>query len=72
LVDNVLAQNGIPANSGKSGYNFIYGNPAPGTYTINANPVTANSSGVRGFFANETLVIRVANPAPATVASNPL
>jgi hypothetical protein len=49
LVDNVLAQNGIPAGSGKSGYNFIYANPAPGTYTVNANPVTANSSGVRGF-----------------------
>jgi type IV pilus assembly protein PilA len=72
LVDNVLAQNGIPAGSGKSGYNFTYANPAPGTYTINADPVTPNSSGVRGFFADQTLVIRVANPAPATVASNPL
>jgi len=72
LIDNVLAQNGIPANSGKSGYLFTYANPAPGTYTINADPITPNSSGVRGFFANETLVIRVANPAPATVASNPL
>jgi type IV pilus assembly protein PilA len=72
LVDNVLAQNGIPAGSGKSGYNFIYANPAPGTYTVNANPVTANSSGVRGFYADQTLVIRVANPAPATNASNPL
>jgi len=72
LIDNVLAQNGIPANSGKSGYTFTYANPAPGTYTINANPVTPNSSGVRGFFADETLVIRVANPQPATVASNPL
>jgi len=72
LLDNVLAQNGIPAGSGKSGYNFTYAHPAAGTYTVNANPVTANSSGVRGFFANETLVIRVANPAPATIASNPL
>jgi type IV pilus assembly protein PilA len=72
LVDNVLAQNGIPAGSGKSGYSFIYTNPAPGTYTVNANPITANSSGVRGFFADQTLVIRVANPAPATNASNPL
>jgi hypothetical protein len=72
LVDNVLAQNGIPAGSGKSGYSFIYANPAPGTYTVNANPITANSSGVRGFYADQTLVIRVANPAPATNASNPL
>ena len=72
LIDNNLATDGTPAGSGKSGYKFIYATPNPGTYTIQASPVTPNSSGVRGFFSDQTLVIRAANPAPATVASQPL
>ena len=62
----------------KQGYIFTY---TPGTvdtrgaindYTITANPQIAGKTGSRGFFADETGVIRVATPAPATVASNPL
>jgi len=74
LIDNVLASNGIPAGTGKSGYKFNYTAPtaAAPVYGINADPVNANSTGVRGFYSDQTLVIRVANPAPASGASNPL
>jgi len=68
LIDNVLAT--AVAAPGKSGYMFIYATAAG--YSINANPVQPGSSGVRGFYADQTLVIRAANPAPATVASAPL
>ena len=71
LIDNVLANNGIPANSGKSGYKFAY-TVAAGVYTIDAQPLQLNSTGVRGFFSDQTLVIRGNNPSPATVASNPI
>jgi type IV pilus assembly protein PilA len=73
LIDNTLAT--AIAAPGKSGYKFAYVSPGPagaGTYTINANPVTPGSTGVRGFFTDQTLVLRANNPAPATVASTPL
>jgi type IV pilus assembly protein PilA len=68
LIDNVLAT--ATANPGKSGYHFTY--TVGNGYTIKADPDQPGSSGVRGFFADQTLVIRAANPAPASVASNPL
>jgi type IV pilus assembly protein PilA len=73
LIDNNLAT--AIAAPGKSGYKFAYVSPGPagaGTYTINANPVTPGSTGVRGFFTDQTLILRANNPAPATVASTPL
>jgi type IV pilus assembly protein PilA len=68
LIDNVLAT--ATAAPGKSGYFFTYA--AAAGYTISAQPVQPGSSGVRGFFSDQTLVIRAANPSPATVASPPL
>jgi type IV pilus assembly protein PilA len=73
LIDNNLATAvGAP---GKSGYKFTYVSPGPagaGTYTINADPVTPGSTGVRGFFSDQTLVIRVNPTGTATAASNPI
>lgn len=64
LIDSVLAHNGNPANSGKSGYNVQSG---AGTtkagvvigYAIQASPMTLNQTGVRGFCTEEDGVIRV-------------
>ncbi len=53
----------------KQGYTFTYTFQTANTYTLAAAPVTANVTGVRGFFVDQTGVIRVANPAPATAAS---
>jgi prepilin-type N-terminal cleavage/methylation domain-containing protein len=54
----------------KSGYQFtLQGGPAG--YTINANPVTYNSTGRRCFFSDQTQVYRENwGPEPATPASN--
>ncbi len=41
----------------KSGYQFIL-QPSPTGYTINANPMTFNSTGRRTFFSDQSLVIR--------------
>jgi len=68
LIDNVLAT--ATASPGKSGYHFTYA--TANGYTIKADPDIPGSSGVRGFFSDQTLVIRAQNPAPATVASAPL
>jgi type IV pilus assembly protein PilA len=73
LVDNNLASASVAP--GKSGYLFLYVSPAPGagTYTVTANAVTQGSTGVRGFFSDQTLVIRAKNPGPtATVADLPI
>jgi prepilin-type N-terminal cleavage/methylation domain-containing protein len=71
LIDNNLAT--AIAAPGKSGYLFLYATPAAGTYTITANAVTQGSTGVRGFFTDQTLVMRAKNPGPtATVADLPL
>ena len=68
LIDNVLAN--AAAAPGKSGYLFIYATAGSG-YTINANAVQQGSSGVRGFFADQTLVIRANNPGPGAAATDP-
>ena len=72
LVDAVLANNGNPANSGKSGYNFATGaGTQAGTvyvgYTIVATPITVNQTGIRAFCAEEDAVVRVD---PAGACSN--
>jgi type IV pilus assembly protein PilA len=57
----------------KSGYYLTYASPAAGSYTINADPATVNSTGVRGFYSDQTVVIRFVNPGPgATATSAPL
>jgi type IV pilus assembly protein PilA len=67
------------ATGNKSGYAFVViapGTTANGTinttFDVNADPITANVTGFRHFFSNESLVIRVNAAAPATNASNPL
>jgi len=72
LIDSVLANNGNPAGSGKSGYNFtVTGGAAAGgvlvQYTVLATPLTINQTGIRGFCSNEDAVVRVD---PAGKASN--
>ena len=72
LIDAVLANNGNPANSGKSGYNFTTGaGTQAGTvyvgYTVLATPITPNQTGIRGFCAEEDAVVRVD---PAGACSN--
>lgn len=72
LIDSVLANNGNPAGSGKSGYSFTSGTGtvAGGVnvgYTILGKPMTVNQTGIRAFCAEEDAVIRVD---PAGACSN--
>jgi type IV pilus assembly protein PilA len=71
LIDDTLAA------GTKSGYNFVYGGLSGSvpevTYTITANAVQLNQSGVRSFFSDQTGVIRARNPGPgATVTDLPI
>jgi type IV pilus assembly protein PilA len=64
LIDSVLANNGSPQNSGKSGYLFTTGagTKAGGVnvgYTVLAVPAKVNQTGIRGFCAEEDAVVRV-------------
>jgi type IV pilus assembly protein PilA len=69
LVDSVLAA------GTKSGYSFTWtagtGTPSNG-YSVNANAVAQNTSGTRGFYTDQSGVIRYAPANGATSASNPL
>jgi type IV pilus assembly protein PilA len=73
IVDPILGA----ANPIKAGYNFVY-MPAAGdqgvnvSYDLNANPVTLGVTGNRGFYSDESGLIRYAIGAAATVASSPL
>ena len=72
VIDSVLANNGNPAGSGKSGYSFTTGtgSVAGGVnigYTIVAAPLQINQTGIRAFCAEEDAVVRVD---PAGVCSN--
>jgi prepilin-type N-terminal cleavage/methylation domain-containing protein len=59
------------ATGTKSGYTFPYAVTA-GAYTVNANPVSAGSTGVRYFFTDETNVIRALATGPASVGNPPI
>ena len=65
-IDTVLS------SGTKQGYTLTYTRATANTYTLTVSPVTPNVTGVRGFFTNESGVIRVAATAPATAASPPL
>ena len=72
MIDSVLANNGNPAGSGKSGYGFTTGAGTVGAglnvgYTILAKPLILNETGVRAFCAEQDAVVRVD---PAGVCSN--
>jgi len=57
LIDPAL-ERAIPASgTPKSGYYFNYLGGA-GTYTVNGDPSAMNSTGGRGFFSDQTVVIR--------------
>jgi prepilin-type N-terminal cleavage/methylation domain-containing protein len=56
------------ATGTKSGYVFTY-TPATGSYSVNANPVSAGSTGVRYFFTDQTNVIRALATGPAAAGS---
>ena len=68
-VDAVLT-----SDPGRQGYTFATGyvKVSNSEYTLTADPVTPGVTGTRGFFSDESGVIRAENPAPATVASAPL
>jgi prepilin-type N-terminal cleavage/methylation domain-containing protein len=64
LIDSVLANNGNPKNTGKSGYSFTTGTgTVAGSlnvgYTVLAVPMTLNTTGVRAFCAEQDAVVRV-------------
>ena len=64
LIDSVLANDGNPAASGKSGFLFTPGAGAVAAgrnagYVVNAAPVILNQTGVRAFCAEEDAVVRV-------------
>jgi hypothetical protein len=70
LIDSVLAKD--PAT--KSGYTFVWkgtGSPVS-AYTLVATPVTQGSSGQRGFFTDQSGVIRADPTGSATASSTPL
>ena len=66
LIDSVLANNGNPAGSGKSGYLFV-GAGAGGGYYIQGNPITVGQTGTRSFCSFEDAVVR-ADPTGAVIA----
>ena len=64
LIDSVLANDGNPAGSGKSGYLFTtgVGTVAGGVnvgYTVKGAPITINQTGIRAFCSEEDAVVRV-------------
>jgi type IV pilus assembly protein PilA len=72
LIDPAL-EKAVTAATTKSGYFFTYVSTAPGAYTINGDPGTVNSTGVRGFYSDQTVVIRAKSPGPgAGPTDNPI
>lgn len=72
LIDEVLS------SGKKSGYQFTYavlttdasGNAT--SYSVNADPLVSNYTGMRHFYADQTAVIRENDSVPASVTDNPL
>ena len=64
-IDSVLG------SGTKSGYGFTYGG-GTNTWTASAVPSTAGTTGDRGFFVDESGVIRFAATGAATATSPPL
>ena len=69
LIDSVLGRD--PAV--ESGFTIVYSSASPYfSYTITATPITIGFTGQRGFFTNQSGLIRVDNSGAATSASTPL
>ena len=71
LLDSVLAA------GAKSGYSFIYAATSDGsghytTYTVNANPSTAGTTGSNYYFTDQTNVIRQNSTQQAASSDSPL
>jgi type IV pilus assembly protein PilA len=72
LIDDTLAT-AISTTTGKSGYYFTYASVTPfTTYTNIGLPTTAGTTGQRGFFTDQTGVIRYAVSGTPTVGSSPI
>jgi type IV pilus assembly protein PilA len=76
LIDPVLAA-AIDATHLKSGYFFVLSNAGATstpqqTYDVTADPGTRGSTGQRGFFSDQSGVIRANPTGTATAANNPL
>jgi type IV pilus assembly protein PilA len=73
LVDDLLA-NASAAATGKSGYFFTYvpGAAPATTYSITGQPNNPGTTGQRGFFTDQTAVLRYAVSGAASVGSSPL
>ena len=65
-IDNVLG------SGTKSGYNFTPYNGAATTWNVQADAVTQGGTGVRGFFTDESGVIRFATGAGAGATDAPI
>ena len=65
LIDPVLA------SGSKDGYTFVTVG-AGDTFTVNADPTEMGTTGDRGFFSDQTAVIRYASGAAADAGSTPL
>jgi len=70
LIDPAL-EVAIAATTPKSGYYFTYAQ-GTGTYTINGDPSALNSTGVRSFFSDQTVVIRAHSGAAAAATDSPI
>ncbi len=69
LLDQVLGA----ATPQKSGYNFKYTVGAgSATYTVNGDPITVNTTGVRHFFTDASGVIRFNATQTAAATDSPL
>ena len=70
LIDPAL-EKAVAAATPKSGYYFTYAQGV-GTYTINGDPSALNSTGVRSFFSDQTVVIRAHSGAAAGAGDPPI
>jgi type IV pilus assembly protein PilA len=69
LLDPVLSS----SSPQKSGYRFVYAvGGSNATYTVNGNPVTANQTGIRFFFTDQSAVIRYNSTVTAAITDSPL
>jgi type IV pilus assembly protein PilA len=68
LLDAVLTTSPFQ----KSGYTFTFNAGGGTTYSINANPMTVNTTGVRQFYTDQTGVIHQNVGGAATASSSPL
>jgi prepilin-type N-terminal cleavage/methylation domain-containing protein len=70
LIDPAL-EKAVTAPLAKSGYYFTY-TQGTGTYTVLGDPAALNSTGVRSFFSDQTVVIRWKSPGPAGAGDQPI